>query len=81
MTEDYITEWLKTYLPEKDNAWREGFATELEALISKAQEEERLICKQIYVDGVDWAEWAVSDKEAGENFDEEYNSLKGEEGK
>ena len=46
----------------------------ISALISdsfnKGVEEERAICRQIYIGEVDWAEWAMSDEEAGEEFDE-----------
>lgn len=32
-------------------------------------------CRKIYIDGADWAEWGMSDDDAGEKFDEEIDLL------
>jgi hypothetical protein len=45
--------------------------------ITKAKAEERAfvrkIAEQVYVDGPDWAEWCISDEEARERFNEEFD--------
>lgn len=40
------------------------------------KERERAICRQIFIDEVDWSEWGVSAKEAGETFDEALTIIK-----
>lgn len=37
---------------------------------SRAREEERAICREIYVHGADWEEWGMSDEEVGKDFDD-----------
>lgn len=41
----------------------------------EARKEERTICRKIYIDNVDWSEWAVSDEKAGELFDDARKKL------
>ena len=40
-----------------------------------AQEETKAICKKIFMEEVDWAEWGGTDEEAGENFEEYYQKV------
>lgn len=51
---------------------------EREWLASKLQEVARAehdLCKQIYIEDVDWSEWGISDEEAAVHFEEEYKDL------
>ncbi len=50
----------------------EAITEDILKIISQAVQAERERCKQIYVKYVDWAEWAISDEEAAEYFDEHY---------
>jgi hypothetical protein len=56
-------------------SYTEGIVKIVLSKVKEAREEEREICKKIYIDEVDWSEWAISDKEAGEDFDEERAKL------
>jgi len=48
---------------------------EIKNTIATAIEERTKLCKQVYVEGVDWAEWAISDERAGQLFDEDLADL------
>lgn len=48
----------------------------IEKVIEDEREKEKELCKKIYIENVDWDEWAISDEEASENFEEHLHSLK-----
>lgn len=58
---------------EEESRWLNQTANEHDQRI---REHERSICRQIFIDEVDWAEWGMSDEDAGERFDEERTKLK-----
>ena len=57
----------------------------IDSLLTQSKEEavkeEREICRQIFIDEVDWAEWSMSEIDAGKEFDEARASLTKTEGK
>lgn len=57
------------------------FYSKLTQSKEEAVKEEREICRQIFIDEVDWAEWSMSEIDAGKEFDEARASLTKTEGK
>lgn len=49
--------------------------------IQSAKEEEKEKCKQVFIENVDWAEWSMDDRQAGECFEEGYQELTAKESK
>ena len=47
----------------------------LEKELTQLHDTMREACRKIYVDGVDWAGWGMSDEEAGIEFDEAFNEV------
>lgn len=64
---DDTCEWEYGLSEDDWNKVKEIFRQELQ------QERER--CKRIYVEYVDWDEWAISDEEASENFEQHYKEI------
>ena len=38
-------------------------------VVKESLKEEKELCKKIFINEVDWDEWAISDEEAGEDFE------------
>ena len=56
-------------LEDKEGFLEFVFKPFIQSLLDKQIEYERAICRQIFIDEVDWSEWGCSNEEAGEDFD------------
>jgi len=83
--EKIIEEYYEIWLKEKDLCHiQHDIANLIRSSIRKAVKEslkeEKELCKKIFINEVDWGEWAISDEEAGEDF-ENYHKKYLKEGK
>ena len=48
----------------------------VDSFIKQEVEKEHILCKKIYLENVDWDEWAISDSQASEDFQDYYEQIK-----
>lgn len=59
----------KSYAEGYTRGQKDAFGVDRERVKEEGRREERAMCRKIYIDGADWAEWGISDEGAGVEFD------------